>query len=166
MLRRSFLLVIAISYAAFLVWQEWDFRANISTPSSFVTSTLPASSRETLDTTAIATVLGLADESARLPSAELLSLQASFVVASGVSRALLADSQGSRMYQVGEQLPGGSVLRRVEPNQVVLWNKGREELLTLQPSGERFLRRLESPAAPNAAAASSRFLRPLFGPSE
>jgi hypothetical protein len=27
------------------------------------------------------------------------------------------------MYQVGERLPGGSVLRRVEANQVVLWNK-------------------------------------------
>jgi type II secretory pathway component PulC len=48
------------------------------------------------------------------------------------------------MYQVGERLPGGSVLRRVEANQVVLWNKGREERLTLQPPVAHFLRPVES----------------------
>ncbi|MBF4557044.1 hypothetical protein H7698_13245 [Pseudomonas sp. p50] len=165
-LTKGLLLLIPVSYGTFLAWQEWLWRENLASVAHSVVAPIAAPSRENLDTTAVATVFGLVDEATRLPSAESLSLQASFVVASGVSRALLADAQGSRMYQVGEQLPGGSVLRRVEPNQVVLWNKGREELLTLQPSAERFLRRLESPSAPNAAAASSRFLRPFLGPSE
>ena len=47
---------------------------------------------------------------------------------------------------MGEPLPGGSVLRRVEADRVVLWNKGREEVLTLQPSATRFLRRLDPQA--------------------
>ncbi|MNP63797.1 hypothetical protein D3C76_1592380 [compost metagenome] len=101
-----------------------------------------------------------------LVSAEPLTLQASFVRSSGVSSALLADAQGPRMYQVGERLPGGSVLRRVEANQVVLWNKGREERLALQPPAAQLLRRLESPGEMPGPAVSARFLRPFSGPSE
>ena len=67
---------------------------------------------------------------------------------------------------VAERLPGGSVLRRVEANQVVLWNKGREERLTLQPPVARFLRRLGSPGDSQASAISTRYLRPVSGPSE
>ena len=114
----------------------------------------------------MATVLGLTQGTTLLPSAEPLTLQASFVFGNGLSKALLADSQGSRIYLVGERLPGGSVLRRVEANQVVLWNKGREERLTLQPSVARFLRRFESPGDPQKTAISSRYLRPVSGQSE
>ena len=158
------LLVVPISYAAFLVWQEWHFREKSRLQRRSWPLLRAPSSLEILDTTAIATVLGLADEAARLPSAEPLTLQASFVVASGMSKALLADAQGSRIYQVGEQLPGGSVLRRIEPNQVVLWNKGREELLTVQSSSTRFLRRLESQDAPHHLPVSTRYLSPHLIP--
>lgn len=165
MLCRGLLLVVPIGYAVLLAWQEWHFRESIVTPAPFVASQITAPSREPLDTSAIATVLGLADETARLPSAEPLTLQASFVVATGVSKALLADAQGSRIYQVGERLPGGSVLRRIEPNQVVLWNKGREELLTVQSSATRFLRRLESQDSSASVPVSTRYLRPHLPPN-
>ena len=125
-----------------------------------------ATSRVPLDPTAVATVLGLSAEAALRPSAEPLTLQASFVLGTGLSRALLADGQGSRIYQVGDQLPGGSVLRRVEANQVVLWNKGREEVLALQTSAVSFLRRLDSQAEVQAPATPARYLRPLPGQSE
>lgn len=85
---------------------------------------------------AIATVLGLAEHAADVRSAEPLTLRASFVSSAGISRALLAGADGERLYQVGESLPGGSVLRRVEVSRVVLWRKGREEVLTLQPAIE------------------------------
>ena len=85
---------------------------------------------------AIATVLGLAEHAANVRSAEPLTLRASFVSSAGISRALLAGADGERLYQVGESLPGGSVLRRVEVSRVVLWRKGREEVLTLQPAIE------------------------------
>jgi hypothetical protein len=160
------LLASPVGYGVFAVWQEWHFREHLARPSSTVATPIPAPAHVPLDATAVATVLGLATPSTLLASAEPLTLQASFVVSNGVSRALLADAQGPRMYQVGERLPGGSVLRRVEANQVVLWNKGREERLTLQPSAERFLRRLESPADTQPPAVSTRYLRPLSGPSE
>ncbi|WP_343038517.1 type II secretion system protein N [Pseudomonas izuensis] len=122
--------------------------------------------RAPLDTSAILTVFGLSAETPLLPSAEPLTLQASFVRDSGLSRALLADGQGSRIYQVGDQLPGGSVLRRVEANQAVLWNKGREEVLTLQTSTAGFLRRFDPQAETQTRVISARYLRPHSGPSE
>ncbi|MCP1499228.1 hypothetical protein J2Y86_003935 [Pseudomonas migulae] len=160
------LLVIPVGYAAFLAWQEWGFRTSLASPLPFTATVPTPPSRAPLDTTAVATVLGLATETTMMPSAEPLTLHASFVLDTGLSRALLADAQGSRVYQVGDQLPGGSVLRRVEVNQAVLWNKGREEVLTLQTSAERFLRQLDSSPNPQTPASSTRFLRPLSGQSE
>ncbi|MHC8356219.1 hypothetical protein ACYZTL_13545 [Pseudomonas sp. LB3P81] len=160
------LLVIAVGYGAFLTWQEWGFRNSLASPLSFAATVPTPPPRAPLDTTAVATVLGLtADTTLRL-SAEPLTLQASFVLDTGLSRALLADAQGSRIYQVGDQLPGGSVLRRVEVNQAVLWNKGREEVLTLQTSSASFLRQVDSPSHPQTPISSTRFLRPLSGQSE
>ncbi|MEJ5060386.1 MULTISPECIES: type II secretion system protein N [unclassified Pseudomonas] len=161
-----FLLALPAGYAVYLVWQEWQFREQLARPSPTLATITRAPAHVPLDATAVATMLGLTTQITLLASAEPMTLQASFVVSNGMSRALLADAQGPRMYQVGERLPGGSVLRRVEANQVVLWNKGREERLTLQPSAERLLRRLESAVDTQTPAISARFLRPLSGPSE
>ena len=159
-------LTLSVGYAAFLTWQERAFRERLASPVSLAATVPTPPPRAPLNTSAIATVLGLTAETALLPSAEPLTLQASFVLGTGLSRALLADAQGSRIYQVGDQLPGGSVLRRVEANQAVLWNKGREEVLKLQTSSTKFLRPLDSPPDPHAPLGSTRFLRPLPGQSE
>lgn len=161
------LLLVTVAYGAILVWQEWGFRQSRVAPMPVVSMIATPPSRAPLDTTAVATVLGLtAAGTTLLASAEPLTLQASFVLAAGLSRALLADAQGSRIYQVGDPLPGGSVLRRVEANRAVLWNKGREEVLTLQTSATQLLRRLDAQTEAPAPATSAHFLRPLFGPSE
>jgi hypothetical protein len=160
------LLVICAGYGGFLSWQESAFRKSLAAPLSFAATDTTASPREPLDTTAVATVLGLVAETTLLPSAEPLTLHASFVVGTGLSRALLAGTQGSRIYQVGDSLPGGSVLRRVEANQAVLWNKGREEVLTLQTPVSRFLRRFGASAEAPTPAKSTHFLRSLPGQSE
>ncbi|MHC8364820.1 hypothetical protein ACYZT9_02780 [Pseudomonas sp. ZT5P21] len=160
------LLLTAVGYTAFVAWQEWDFRESLASPLP-LTATVPTPPpRAPLNTTAVATVLGLTADTMLLPSAEPLTLQASFVLGTGLSKALLADAQGSRIYQVGDPLPGGSVLRRVEVNQAVLWNRGREEVLTLQTSSARLLRPLDSPSPPQTPISSARFLRPLSGQSE
>lgn len=166
-LGKGCLLVLPVGFGAFLAWQEWRFRDSLATPTMpvEVSRTTPPP-REMLDATAVATVLGLTTGAQLLPSAEPLTLQASFVINSGLSKALLADSQGSRIYEVGERLPGGSVLRRIEANQVVLWSKGREELLTLKPAATAFLHRLESRDKPQAPTVSPRFLLPHSGLSE
>lgn len=160
------LLLIAVGYTAFLAWQEWVFRQSLASPVPFPATVPTPPSRAPLNATAVATVLGLTADTTLPPSAESLTLQASFVLGTGLSRALLADAQGSRIYQVGDPLPGGSVLRRVEVDQAVLWNKGREEVLTLQASSVRFLRPLEAPPNPQTPISSTRFLRPLSGQSE
>ena len=160
------LLVTAVLYGAFLGWQEWRYRQQLVLPMPVEVAPRVAQPLQALDATAVATALGLTAAGALQASAEPLTLQASFVVSSGVSRALLAGAQGARVYQLGESLPGGSVLRRVEANQVLLWNKGREERLMLQPPGGRFLRSLESPAAGSTPGVSTRFLRPIVEPSE
>ncbi|WP_223436012.1 MULTISPECIES: type II secretion system protein N [unclassified Pseudomonas] len=160
------LLLVTVAYGSFLVWQEWGFRQSRVAPMLVVSTIATPPSPAPLDTTAVATVLGLTAGATLLASAEPLTLQASFVLATGLSRALLADAQGSRIYQVGDPLPGGSVLRRVEADRAVLWNKGREEVLTLQTSATQLLRRFDPQAEAPAPATSAHFLRPLSGPSE
>jgi len=164
---RLCLLAVPVSYGAFLAWQEWRFREGLATPPQPVeiirTAALP---REMLDATSVATVLGLTAGAQLVPSTEPLILHASFVIRSGLSKALLADSQGSHLYKVGDRLPGGSVLRRIEAGQVVLWSKGREELLALKPAASAFLHRVEAPAKSPAPIISPRFFLPDTGVSE
>jgi hypothetical protein len=163
-------LALPVGYAVFLAWQEREFREHLVSQSSDIATlvTVPVREpleREPLETASIAIVFGLTTEATPQPSAEPLTLQASFV-SNGLSKALLANAQGSRLYQVGERLPGGSVLRRIETHQVALWNKGREELLTLAPSGARFLKGLESSVDSQPVTTTTRFLRPLTGQPE
>lgn len=154
------LVMICVVYAGFLVWQEQDFRKSQASPSPDAVPVQTPSARASLDATAIASVFGLTPGAALLPSAEPLTLLASFVVIGGLSKALLADAQGARIYQVGDRLPGGSILRRVETNQAVLWNQGREEVLMLQTSTVRFLNRQDQPGAASGPATPTRYLRP------
>ena len=104
-------------------------------------------------------MLGLAPEGALAHSAEPLELRASLVSSHGASQALLAGSQQARFYRVGERLPGGSVLRRVEVSHVVLWRNNREERLLLKPPSRHVLPASQTPATP--AQATSLYLRPL-----
>ncbi|VVN38374.1 hypothetical protein PS662_05306 [Pseudomonas fluorescens] len=159
-------MVIAVGYGAFLAWHEWAYRKSLAPPLSVAATITPPSPPVPLDPAAVATVLGLTAETTLMPSTEPMTLQASFVLGTGLSKALLADAQGSRMYQVGDQLPGGSVLRRVEASRAVLWNKGREEVLTLKTSAGRFLHPFDPQAESQAPAISARYLRPHPGQSE
>jgi hypothetical protein len=160
------LLGLPVVFGVFLVWQEWELRERLASPLPIAVPPAPAPLREPLVTGAVATVFGLTTQTALPPSAEPLTLQASFVGAGGGSKALLGDAENARFYQVGERLPGGSVLRRVEADQVVLWNNGREEWLKLQPSAPPVLRRVEPSNSPSPAVSTARFFRPLGGQSE
>lgn len=158
--------VLPVGCAVFLVWQERDFREQLAIPPSLVTPPSVTTVRDPFEATAVASVFGLSTSATLQLSAEPLTLQGSFVVSQGLSKALLGNAQESRLYHVGERLPGGSVLRRVEARQVVLWNNGREELLTLLPSTARFLQRVDPAVIAQPVTRSARYLRPLSGQSE
>lgn len=141
---RGFLLIpvalwlLPLGYGIYLLCDEIDMRESLVLQSNLSTamkvpSQAPQSTFE-FNPGAIATVMGLAAQDAAVRSIEPLTLRATFVSSTGVSRALLSGPDNERLYQVGDSLPGGSVLRRVEATQAVLWRKGREELLPLQSS--------------------------------
>ena len=146
-------------YGAHLAWQEWLYRQALAVPVIAPARPAPAPALEPFQPEAIASVLGLAPEGALAHSAEPLELRASLVSSHGASQALLAGSQQVRFYRVGERLPGGSVLRRVEVSHVVLWRNNREERLLLKPPSRHVLPASQTPATP--AQATSLYLRPL-----
>jgi len=159
-LLRVGLLVIPLGYAGLLLWQEWVLREVIVRESELpVPPAAVISARPVLNPAAVATVLGLGSENAPVRSAEPLTLRASFVSSTGESRALLAGPEGERLYTVGERLPGGSVLRRVDIVQAVLWRNGREELLPLL-NGARALRRVNAEGPNLAPGPALLYLRP------
>ena len=160
------LMLVPLLYGAYLAGQEWRFRQALAHEVPVMADAPVASPRDLPNVQAVATVLGLAPESAQTPSAEPITLQASFVADQGLSRALLVDAAGPRVYQVGERLPGGSVLRRVEASHVTLWRNGREERLALQATAKPLLRRLGPEDGRHAALHSSQYLRPVAGQSE
>lgn len=160
------LVLVPLLYGVFLAGQEWRFRQALDCNVPVVADSPVAPARDLPNVQAVATVLGLAPEGAQAPSAEPITLQASFVADQGLSRALLADAAGPRVYRVGERLPGGSVLRRVEASHVTLWRNGREERLALQPAAKPLLRRLGLEDGHHAALHSSQYLRPVAGQSE
>ncbi|WP_248805733.1 type II secretion system protein N [Pseudomonas sp. MWU13-2100] len=152
---------LPLGYAVVSLWSEQTFRQTLpALPIAQAASRSTAVERVPLNHAAVATVMGLVAQGPLARSAEPLKLQASFVSSSGDSRALLAGANGQRIYRVGESLPGGSVLRRIEIGRVLLWRNGREELLSLEPPGRITLQALKDPAPGAAAATSSLYLRP------
>ncbi|AXA56080.1 type II secretion system protein N [Pseudomonas thivervalensis] len=164
--RRRVLLLVPLLYGIVLAGHEWRFRQALGREVPVVAESPMASVHDAPNVQAVATVLGLAPDGGQAPSAEPITLQASFVAGQGLSRALLADAAGPRVYQVGERLSGGSVLRRVEVSHVTLWRNGREERLALQPTAKPLLRRLGLEDGRHAALHSSQYLRPVAGQSE
>lgn len=151
--------VLLIAYGACLTWQEWLFRQSVEVPVFTPLQTNPEQAPASFNPDSIAAVLGLSAGEALIRSAEPLELRASFVASQGQSHALLDDGEQARFYTVGERLPGGSVLRRVEVSHVVLWRNGREEHLALKPAAQYLL-----PVANSSlqkAQAASLHLRPI-----
>ena len=148
-----------LGYGVHLAWQEGLYRQSLAVPAVAPARPASAPAPDPFEPDAIAAVLGLQPQGALASSAEPLELRASLVSSHGASQALLVGSQQARFYRVGERLPGGSVLRRIEVSHVVLWRNNREERLLLKPPGRHLLPARQTPATP--AQATSLYLRPL-----
>lgn len=165
--RRSSRLILTLGLIALPVgvtlwhaWQEWAYRTALPGLTALTPlEAAPPSKPVVFNPNGIATVLGFAPQGAAVRSAEALTLRASLVSSQGQSRALLAGTSEARFYSVGDRLPGGSVLRRIEVSRVVLWRNGREESLVLESAGQ-YLLPVTRADAPKAQPAST-YLRPV-----
>ncbi|SDQ64218.1 Type IV pilus biogenesis [Pseudomonas grimontii] len=150
-------LMLPLGYGLTLGWQEWQFRqVPIQAVQAVPAPVVAVAQGAALNTWAVATVFGMTAQGGVMNSAEPLTLLATVVASDSESRALLAGADGARFYRTGERLPGGSLLRRVETAQVLLWRQGREELLSLHAAGGRFL----PLARAHSQAAAAVHLRP------
>lgn len=164
---RLLLACLVLLYAAYLFRGEVQASAARSKvlPATPLSET-PQVLAVPLNLAALVTVLGLQAQGPLARSSEALRLQASFVDRDGESRALLAGSRGARVYRVGERLPGGSVLRRIEPDHVVLWRNGREESLALGSGASSTSVLRESVTRDLAERNPHRHIRPIVDPPQ
>ncbi|MFJ3482759.1 type II secretion system protein N [Pseudomonas sp. NPDC090202] len=150
--------IVAIAVCGgWLAWREHGYRqALASAPWVPPTTAKAAVSSSGADPAALIAVMGLRPEGTPSPSREALILRGTFVSGPEHSGALLATDQGQRVYRTGERLPGGSVLRRIEIDRVLLWRNGREEVVALNTAPQQVLKVTSSPTH-----STSSYLRPL-----
>lgn len=130
--RIALVMAVPTLLAAVLSWQEFDFRRQLAASANVPPTPLeiapPLAAPAPI---ALAALLGLQPLEAVASSLEKLALRGVFLATAGASRVLLADGDQQRFFAVGERLPSGSSIRRIEPQAVVLWRDGREERLAL-----------------------------------
>lgn len=126
------LLAVPLAYGTYLLVEERAYRrALASTP---VQASLPAAPAQTLalpDPGSLLLALGFKAPAVPGPGSEPARLRGILVATHGQSSAWLDVAAHPRRYTVGERLPSGSVLRRIEADRVLLWRHGREEVLRL-----------------------------------
>jgi hypothetical protein len=155
------LLLLPLCYGGVLLWQERAWREALPVLENLLPAQAAAEDeRPSFNPDTIASLLGLVAQESLARSTEALVLRASFVSSAGDSRALLSGSEGERTYRLGDTLPGGSVLRRIEVAQVVFWRNGREEVLPIETSAKRSLLPLESGSRAVPEASATLYLQP------
>ncbi|WP_430316902.1 type II secretion system protein N [Pseudomonas sp. p1(2021b)] len=89
-----------------------------------------------------------------------ITLKATFVSSQGDARALVKSANGDAIYRVGDRLPGGGVLRRIDVRSIVLWVGGREEAVSLSTSSSPVFQATGSAkGAASVSPSSPRLLR-------
>jgi len=157
----SAFLLLPLCYGCVLFWHERAWRDALPVLEILLPSQASVEyERPSFNPDAIASLLGLVAQESLARSIEALVLRGSFVSSAGDSRALLSGTEGERTYQLGDTLPGGSVLRRIEVAQVVFWRNGREEVLPIEMLAKRSLLPLESVSHAVPEASATLYLQP------
>ncbi|MFJ4258660.1 hypothetical protein ACIP01_17125 [Pseudomonas monteilii] len=113
-----------------------------------------------LPTATLALAFGYSAPVGQAASQAELVLKACFVPSLGHARALVASREGESLYRVGDRMPGGSVLRRIDVRSITLWDGEREQRLALPGSRTNvFVQSGSTPARGPASANSPRLLR-------
>lgn len=113
-----------------------------------------------LPTATLALAFGYSAPVGQAASQAELVLKACFVPSLGHARVLVASREGESLYRVGDRMPGGSVLRRIDVRSITLWDGEREQRLALPGSRTNvFVQSGSTPARGPASANSPRLLR-------
>ncbi|RII74653.1 hypothetical protein [Pseudomonas monteilii] len=113
-----------------------------------------------LPTATLALAFGYSAPVGQAASQAELVLKACFVPSLGHARALVASREGESLYRVGDRMPGGSVLRRIDVRSITLWDGEREQRLALPGSRANvFVQSGSPPVRGPASADSPRLLR-------
>lgn len=137
------LLLSALVVAGLLVLREANYREG-----SVVLSRQPAMATvapvaEPFSSTALVLAFGFNTAEAGSASALQLTLKACFTSSQGEARALVSAGDGDVFYQVGDRLPGGAVLRRIDGQSITLWFNGGEQRVSLAGSASPVFRLID-----------------------
>lgn len=138
---RYLLPLIVAAYGVYLLQNEQRYRRQLAPAPDILP--LPGSAAGTLPASnmgPLLAVLGFSDRQGTRRSTESVTVQGVFVGSQEQSRALLNVAGRVGSYRTGERLPGGGVVRRIDPDQVLLLRNGQEESLPLARGGQSLLR--------------------------
>ena len=129
-------LMLAALFALLLFWAAWNFITSFATTHRNITATLSTSKPAHLHNLADLHLLGVyGDNLENLPNTQLqFTLEGTVVVLEipAQSRALItAPNQPTKVYQVGDTLPGNAIITRIAKHYVVLNDNGTLEKLVL-----------------------------------
>lgn len=151
---------MVLATGALLTWREL---ANPMLPGAAIPAQpmAPASAVEKpLPVATLALAFGFQAPGQPQSSRADITLKACFVSSQGDARALVKTASGDGLYRVGDRLPGGGVLRRIDVRAIVLWVNGREEVVSLSPGNASVFQPSGSAIGPVSAPQSSpRLLR-------
>ncbi|MFJ4351557.1 type II secretion system protein N [Pseudomonas sp. NPDC089428] len=114
--------------------------------------------RHPLPASTLALAFGFEVADAKASTRSDITLKGSFVSSLGEARALISSNAKDAVYRVGDSLPGGGVVRRIEARAITLWFDGREETLAMAAPAGTLLRPASTQTSLRPSSPPSRFL--------
>ncbi|MFV3325194.1 type II secretion system protein N [Pseudomonas sp. NY15372] len=151
---------MVLATGGLLTWREManPVVTDIATPASLVAPA--AAAQKPLPVATLALAFGFQAPGQPQSSRSDITLKATFVSSQGDARALVKSPNGDAIHRVGDRLPGGGVLRRIDVRSIVLWLNGREEVVSLSASASPVFQPAGSTTgAASVSSSSPRLLR-------
>lgn len=149
--RHSVWVALPVLTGVFVLWREGPARASwqIDTPALAAPAAVQA--QPPLPVATLALAFGFRPVDATPSTRTDITLKGSFVSSLGEARALVSSNAKDAIYRVGDSLPGGGVVRRIESQAVTLWIDGQEQTLALAGTTGSLLRSANTPPAPTSS---------------
>lgn len=122
---------VVLSAAAWLGWDAFAQRRQLDQLQPVPLASAVAAPARPFAAGTIALAFAASSSVGALATAEQVTLRAVILGSEGDSRVLIGAVGKARFYRVGERLPDGSVVRRIEAQQALLWQHGQEQRVSL-----------------------------------